>query len=70
MPVMLEFRNNIIGQEYLNLVKELIENGHVMIFIEDFELGEVGALSVFETGYKLHCGNYLYIDDLTTLRQT
>ena len=29
--------------------------------------GEAAAVAVFETGYNLHRGKYVYVDDLSTL---
>jgi len=52
---------------YLDVaLKTLADNRH-FIFIEENE--EAAAVAVFETGYNLFRGKYIYIDDLSTLAE-
>jgi len=50
---------------YLEAVQKTLADNRQMIFIE--ENGEASAVAVFETGYNLFRGKYIYIDDLSTL---
>ena len=50
---------------YLEAVKKTLADNRQIIFIE--ENGKAAAVAVFETGYNLFRGNYIYIDDLSTL---
>lgn len=50
---------------YSNAVAQTLADNRQLIFIE--ENNEAAAISVFETGYNLFRGKYIYIDDLSTL---
>ncbi|WP_044199641.1 GNAT family N-acetyltransferase [Dyadobacter tibetensis] len=50
---------------YMDAVRQTLADRRQIIFIE--ENGEAVSVAVFETGYNLFRGPYLYIDDLTTL---
>jgi GNAT superfamily N-acetyltransferase len=50
---------------YLSEVQKTLADNRQMIFV-DAE-GKAGAVAVFETGYNLFRGKYIYIDDLSTL---
>lgn len=50
---------------YSNAVVQTLADNRQLIFIE--ENNEAAAISVFETGYNLFRGKYIYIDDLSTL---
>jgi len=50
---------------YLEAVNKTIADNRQVIFIE--QNNEAAAVAVFETGYNLFRGKYIYIDDLSTL---
>ncbi|MCF0056494.1 GNAT family N-acetyltransferase [Dyadobacter sp. CY356] len=50
---------------YLEAVQKTLEDNRQIIFIE--EENQAAAVAVFETGYNLFRGKYIYIDDLSTL---
>jgi GNAT superfamily N-acetyltransferase len=50
---------------YLEAVQKTLADKRQIIFIE--ENGKAAAAAVFETGYNLFRGKYIYIDDLSTL---
>ena len=50
---------------YLEAVNKTIADNRQIIFIE--QNNEAAAVAVFETGYNLFRGKYIYIDDLSTL---
>lgn len=50
---------------YVEAVQKTLEDNRQIIFIE--ENGNAAAVAVFETGYNLFRGKYIYIDDLSTL---
>jgi GNAT superfamily N-acetyltransferase len=50
---------------YPEAVKRTMADNRQIIFIETGD--EAGAVAVFETGYNLFRGKYIYIDDLSTL---
>ena len=50
---------------YVSEVERTLADNRQMIFIEDNS--EAAAVAVFETGYNLFRGKYIYIDDLSTL---
>jgi GNAT superfamily N-acetyltransferase len=52
---------------YLEAVRKTLADNRTMIFIE--ENGEAAAVAVFETGYNLYRGKYIYIDDLSTISE-
>jgi GNAT superfamily N-acetyltransferase len=50
---------------YPEAVLKTLADNRQMVFIEDHD--EAVAVAVFETGYNLFRGKYIYIDDLSTL---
>ncbi|KAA6440179.1 GNAT family N-acetyltransferase [Dyadobacter flavalbus] len=55
----------LTGDLYMEAVQKTLADNRQIIFIE--EADEAVAISVFETGYNLFRGKYIYIDDLSTL---
>ncbi|MGG7662138.1 GNAT family N-acetyltransferase [Dyadobacter sp. BHUBP1] len=51
---------------YIDAVKQTLADNRQIIFIEDGS-PDAAAVAVFETGYNLFRGKYIYIDDLSTL---
>ncbi|MBO9615824.1 MAG: GNAT family N-acetyltransferase [Dyadobacter sp.] len=51
---------------YTEAVKQTLADNRQIIFIEDGS-PDAAAVAVFETGYNLFRGKYIYIDDLSTL---
>lgn len=51
---------------YTDAVKQTLADNRQIIFVEDGS-PEAAAVAVFETGYNLFRGKYIYIDDLSTL---
>lgn len=58
-------RPGISDEQYPEQIRKTLAANRQMIFIE--ENGEAAAVAVFETGYNLFRGSYIYIDDLSTL---
>lgn len=58
-------RPSLTNDLYLEAVQKTLADNRQIIFIE--ENGEAAAAAVFETGYNLFRGKYIYIDDLSTL---
>lgn len=50
---------------YEEAVRKTLADNRILIFIE--ENHEAASIAVFETGYNLFRGKYIYIDDLSTL---
>lgn len=51
---------------YTEAVRQTLADNRQIIFIEDGS-ADAAAVAVFETGYNLFRGKYIYIDDLSTL---
>ena len=60
-----ELRPTLTDDLYLEAVQKTLEDNRQIIFIE--EKDQAAAVAVFETGYNLFRGKYIYIDDLSTL---
>lgn len=60
-------RPSLTDELYFEAVQKTIADNRQIIFIEDD--GQASAVAVFETGYNLFRGKYIYIDDLSTLPQ-
>lgn len=58
-------RPSLTDDLYFEAVQKTLEDNRQIIFIED--QGEAAAVAVFETGYNLFRGRYIYIDDLSTV---
>jgi len=63
--VLLDFRPQLNESNFMDVMQKLHNNGSVIIYTE--ENGIAVSVALFETGFKIHRGNYLYIDDLATL---
>ena len=50
---------------YHDAVHKTLADNRQLVYIE--ENGEAAGIAVFETGYNLFRGKYIYIDDLSTL---
>ncbi|OJV13769.1 MAG: GNAT family N-acetyltransferase [Dyadobacter sp. 50-39] len=51
---------------YTEAVRQTLADNRQIIFIED-GTPDAAAVAVFETGYNLFRGKYIYLDDLSTL---
>ncbi len=60
-------RPSLTDELYFDAVQKTLADNRQIIFIE--EEGQAAAVAVFETGYNLFRGKYIYIDDLSTLPQ-
>ena len=58
-------RPSLTDELYFEAVKKTLADNRQIVFIEDND--EAAAIAVFETGYNLFRGDYIYIDDLSTL---
>ena len=58
-------RPSLTDELYFEAVKKTLADNRQIVFIEDN--GEAASIAVFETGYNLFRGDYIYIDDLSTL---
>ncbi|CAG5071743.1 hypothetical protein DYBT9623_03735 [Dyadobacter sp. CECT 9623] len=58
-------RPSLTDELYNEAVRLTLEDNRQLIFVESE--GEAAAVAVFETGYNLFRGKYIYIDDLSTL---
>ncbi|CAG5012083.1 hypothetical protein DYBT9275_05100 [Dyadobacter sp. CECT 9275] len=60
-----ELRPSITDDRYMEMVRKTLADNRQIIFIEEDETA--ASIAVFETGYNLFRGKYIYIDDLSTL---
>jgi GNAT superfamily N-acetyltransferase len=58
-------RPRLTDEVYEEAVRQTLADNRMMVFVE--EKGEAAAVAVFEYGYNLFRGRYIYIDDLSTL---
>ena len=61
----LALRPSLAGSPYIEALRATLADNRRLIFIE--QNGQAAAIAVFETGYNLFRGKYVYIDDLSTL---
>ena len=61
-------RPSLTDELYFEAVQKTLADNRQIIFIED--AGKAAAVAVFETGYNLFRGKYIYIDDLSTLPES
>ena len=61
----LDLRPHIEASAFPTILRSMINDGFKVIFVE--QDGKAVSVAGFWTGYKLHRGNYIYIDDLNTL---
>ena len=66
--VLTELRPHLKQEFFSEVVRQTLADNRMLIFIE--EEGKAVSASVFEWGFNLYRGKYIYIDDLTTLPQT
>lgn len=60
-------RPHLTDELYDEAVRQTLADNRTMVFIE--ENSEAAAVAVFESGYNLFRGKYIYIDDLSTLAE-
>ncbi|TDB63823.1 N-acetyltransferase [Arundinibacter roseus] len=58
-------RPKLTDEQYDDAILKTLADNRTMVFVEENE--EAAAVAVFEVGYNLFRGKYLYIDDLSTL---
>jgi len=58
-------RPQLTDEAYHEAIRLTLADNRTMVFVE--ENGEAAAVAVFESGYNLFRGKYIYIDDLSTL---
>ncbi|MEO5675438.1 MAG: GNAT family N-acetyltransferase [Chitinophagales bacterium] len=63
--VLYELRPHLKQETFLEEVRKSLDDNRMLIYIE--EQGKVVSASVFERGYNLFRGRYIYIDDLASL---
>ncbi|MCY7411102.1 MAG: GNAT family N-acetyltransferase [Chitinophagales bacterium] len=63
--VIFALRPKLKDDIYLNEMKKTLADNRMLIFVE--EKGKALSCSVFEWGYNLYRGKYIYIDDLSTM---
>ena len=63
--VIRDLRPHIPEESYVAIMMKMIGDGYTLLYIE--EDGKAVSFAGFVKGYKLHRGNYIYIDDLNTL---
>ncbi len=62
---LLDLRPHINPDEYLSILKNMVADGFILVFIE--EDNQAVSVAGFRMEYKLHRGNSIYIDDVNTL---
>jgi GNAT superfamily N-acetyltransferase len=60
-------RPHLKEEFFLDTVRKTLADNRLLIYVE--ENGKAVSASVFEWGYNLYRGRYIYIDDLITLPQ-
>ena len=63
--VLCELRPHLKQESFLEAVRQTLADNRMLIFIEEED--KAVSASLFEWGYNLYRGKYIYIDDLTTL---
>lgn len=58
-------RPQLTDDLYPNAIAQTLADNRQLIFVEENNVA--AAIAVFETGYNLFRGKYIYIDDLSTL---
>jgi GNAT superfamily N-acetyltransferase len=66
--VLCELRPHLKEEFYPDAVHQTLADNRMLIFVEENDVAVSAA--VFEWGYNLYRGKYIYIDDLTTLPQS
>jgi len=66
--VLFLLRPHLARGTYLESVRKTLADNRMLIFIE--ENGRAVSASVFEWGYNLYRGSYIYIDDLSSLAES
>lgn len=65
--VLFALRPHLKRENFIRDVRATLNDNRQLIYIE--EDGTAVAASVFEWGYNLYRGKYIYVDDLSTLQQ-
>ena len=63
--VLSDLRPHLKEELFLDAVRKTLADNRLLIYIE--ENGRAVSASVFEWGYNLYRGKYIYIDDLSTI---
>lgn len=63
-PAIQALRPKLTDDLYDNAIRQTLADNRIMVYVE--EDGEAAAVAVFESGYNLYRGKYIYIDDLST----
>ena len=63
--VLLALRPQLLKEHYHDAIRKTLDDNRKLIFVE--ESGKAVSALVFEWGYNLFRGKYIYIDDLSTL---
>ena len=63
-PVMVQLRPHLAADEFLDLVRRMMEGGYHLAYIED--VGTVQAVAGFRILEMLSRGRFMYVDDLVT----
>ncbi len=63
--VLYELRPHLKRETFVEEVRKTLDDNRMLIYIE--EDGKAVSVSVFERGYNLFRGAYIYIDDLASL---
>jgi len=61
----LNLRPHINSDDYFSIIKNMVSEGFILVFIEEDK--QAVSVAGFWKEYKLHRGNSIYIDDLNTL---
>lgn len=65
--VLSELRPHLKEELFLEAVRKTLADNRLLIYVE--ENGRAVSASVFEWGYNLYRGSYIYVDDLATMPQ-
>jgi GNAT superfamily N-acetyltransferase len=65
--VIFALRPLLISKNILEEIRKTLADNRTLIYIE--QNGKAVSAAIFEEGYNLYRGSYIYIDDLTTLNQ-
>lgn len=63
--VLSNLRPHLKEEFFLDAVRKTLADNRLLIYVE--ENGKAVSASVFEWGYNLYRGKYIYIDDLNTI---
>ena len=63
--VLCDLRPHLKEESFLEAVHKTLADNRMLLYVEEND--KAVSASVFEWGYNLYRGKYIYIDDLTTL---